>query len=559
MKFFRIIPLLFVFAPFFSFSQSIEQTKHNLSVTSSGSVRAAAETEICIFCHTPHVSSGPVAPLWNREDAGVVYTLYNSSTIDAVPGQPDGSSILCLSCHDGTTALGSVKSRTTDIEFLFGVTTMPPQSPANLGTDISDDHPVSFVYDAALAGNDGQLKDPSTITAPITLENGKVQCTACHDPHSDVFDKFLVVTNRSSDLCLRCHDRDYWSSSTHSTSTASWNGNGTNPWPHTPYTTVAENACENCHNPHTAQGKPRLLNYLAEENNCIYCHNGNVAQTDIVSQLAKSYTHNVYGFSQIHDPTEDAVVQDMHVECQDCHNPHAVRNQPATAPDISGALAGVEGVNRSGVPVYPAQYEYEICFRCHADSPNKFNSTTPRDVEQNNTRLEFDMSNPSYHPVEGPGANPDVPSLISPLTENSVIYCTDCHASDGTDAPKGPHGSNFYPLLKYAYDKADYVDESPLAYELCYSCHDRSSILNDDSFEHYRHVVKERTPCNVCHDPHGISNTQGNSTNNSHLINFDVHIVSADRFGRLSFEDLGTFSGRCYIRCHGRNHTSRSY
>jgi hypothetical protein len=71
--------------------------------------------------------------------------------------------------------------------------------------------------------------------------------------------------------------------------------------------------------------------------------------------------------------------------------------------------------------------------------------------------------------------------------------------------------------------------------------------------------VDVRTPCNVCHDPHGISYTQGNSTNNSKLINFDTSVVSPSSSGKLRFESLGTNRGRCYLRCHGENHDPKSY
>jgi hypothetical protein len=112
------------------------------------------------------------------------------------------------------------------------------------------------------------------------------------------------------------------------------------------------------------------------------------------------------------------------------------------------------------------------------------------------------------------------------------------------------------------YLTADNTNESPSAYELCYSCHDRASILGDNSFEdHRKHIVEENTPCNACHDPHGISSSQGTSTNNTHLINFDTDIVSPDNSigARFRFEDLGEFRGRCYLRCHGQNHPGWSY
>jgi hypothetical protein len=237
-----------------------------------------------------------------------------------------------------------------------------------------------------------------------------------------------------------------------------------------------------------------------------------------------------------------------------------VNSTPAVAPAANGFLAGVNGVNQSGNPVTPIQYAYELCYRCHADSPSKPTSLTTRQIEQNNVRLEFDPANPSHHAVNSAGANPNVPSLIAPLTESSIIYCTDCHSSDGSGAPVGPHGSIFPAQLKYRYLRADNTVESPSSYELCYSCHSRNSILNNESFDdHEKHIRDLRAPCNTCHDPHGISNTQGNSTNNAHLINFDLNIVSAANNGILRFESNGLFSGRCYLNCHGRNHMGWHY
>jgi hypothetical protein len=303
------------------------------------------------------------------------------------------------------------------------------------------------------------------------------------------------------------------------------------------------------------------MNYLAEENNCLNCHNGHVASSNILGQLTKPYIHNVYGYNYSHDITEDPLVSSMHVECEDCHNPHAVNSTIAVAPAISGSLTGSKGVNQSGSPVNPALYQYEVCYRCHADSPGKPASKTTRQIEQNNVRLEFDTGNPSYHPVGGPGKNSNSPSLIAPTySESSVMYCTDCHASDGVSSPAGPHGSIYPSILKMRYETADYTTESPAAYELCYSCHDRASILNNESFDdHDKHIRDLNTPCNACHDPHGISSSQGNSTNNTHLINFDTDIVNPDNIGRFRFEDQGEFRGRCYLRCHGRNHPGWSY
>jgi cytochrome c553 len=174
--------------------------------------------------------------------------------------------------------------------------------------------------------------------------------------------------------------------------------------------------------------------------------------------------------------------------------------------------------------------------------------------------MEFDQANPSYHPVTVAGANYNVPSLTSGMDESSIIYCTDCHNSDSTSETKGPHGSRYPYLLAYQYETDDDTEESIFAYELCYRCHDRESILNNESFKFHKKHIKKKTPCSACHDPHGISFSQGNSTNNSNLINFDTSIVFPDPdTGRLEFEDLGTFRGQCYLKCHNKEHSPAEY
>ena len=141
------------------------------------------------------------------------------------------------------------------------------------------------------------------------------------------------------------------------------------------------------------------------------------------------------------------------------------------------------------------------------------------------------------------------------------MYCTDCHSSNDTSGAKGPHGSDYSPLLSLNYTTSDSTSESALAYALCYKCHSRINIDSDTSFtKHHTHIRGTRAPCSACHEAHGISSAQGTSTNNSHLINFDTTIVFPDPVThRLEFEDLGTFRGRCYLTCHGKSHSPLSY
>jgi predicted CXXCH cytochrome family protein len=370
------------------------------------------------------------------------------------------------------------------------------------------------------------------------------------------------MPNQNSRLCVECHRKDGWLSSSHSQSNASWNGQGLNPWPASKERTVAGNACRNCHETHQTGGGPTLLRYASKAENCASCHNGNVASHDVMSSFEQFSAHPVISSAQAHDPTEAAVVTDRHVACSDCHDPHKT---PTSQPVAGGAKSTlqVRGVDTNNVEQKTATRDYQVCLRCHGDSPGKRTPQVRRQLDQNNVRAEIQPGNPSFHPIAAPGRNPDVPSLIAPWNEQSVMDCVDCHNSSSaatSGGTRGPHGSSFEPILVMNYETTDNSSESPNSYALCYSCHSRDSILNDESFQyHDKHIRGERTPCSVCHDAHGVSMTQGNNVNNSHLINFDTTTVAPNQDGQLRFVDQGRFSGSCDLSCHGKNHSDENY
>jgi predicted CXXCH cytochrome family protein len=568
----------------------VAATKHNLSVSGPGALKAVSETQICIFCHTPHNSS-PQAPLWNRADPGQSnsYIPYSSATALGFAGQPNGASLLCLSCHDGTIALGNVLSRDTPIAMAGGQDFIPSDASSYLGTDLSDDHPISFAYSDDLATAHGnELAKPATLTGRVRLDaSGQLQCTSCHDAHSNTYGMFLVMSNQAGALCTTCHKKSSWPQTSHALSSATWNGAGVNPWPHTSGANVSANGCDNCHRPHTAGGKWWLMNYVAEEDNCYSCHNGNVAQKNVQADFQKTSRHPVELYTGIHQPKpplavpiplEPAVVTQRHVECADCHNPHANTGAAGTAMNgvpgtVPGSLLGVRGVDKNGLEVAQVAYEYQVCFRCHGDSTGQPAPHTARQIPQTNLRLQFAAGNPSYHPVVATGVNTNVPSLLAPWAITSVLKCSDCHNSDNSPAaggsgPSGPHGSSNPSLLELPYSTLDRTSESPTAYALCYKCHDRTRFTTAQAgaspFEgtqgHLLHVVTERTPCNVCHDPHGISSSQGGTaTNNSKLINFDISVVRPNSAGQLRFVSTGLNHGQCYLLCHGQDHNPQGY
>jgi predicted CXXCH cytochrome family protein len=100
---------------------------------------------------------------------------------------------------------------------LQGTTPIPLPLTTNdqIGTDLTNDHPISFVYNTALATLDGALKDPSTATTSLggTIAtdmldiNSKIQCPSCHEVHDQTISKFLKMSNSASALCLTCHNK----------------------------------------------------------------------------------------------------------------------------------------------------------------------------------------------------------------------------------------------------------------------------------------------------------------------------------------------------------------
>jgi predicted CXXCH cytochrome family protein len=162
--------------------------------------RGWGTTEVCIFCHTPHnAKTTQLAPLWNHASTVATYTAYSSSTLNAVPGAPSNNSKACLSCHDGTVALDAYGSRT-------GTTMI--DGGALIGTNLSDDHPIGFTYDGALATLDGHLVTPasgSQVVADVPLFSAKMECGSCHNAHDNSLGDFLRVNNAGSALCLKCH------------------------------------------------------------------------------------------------------------------------------------------------------------------------------------------------------------------------------------------------------------------------------------------------------------------------------------------------------------------
>lgn len=202
---------------------------HNLSSISTAAIHAAdaplvyGEDQICVYCHAPHGASSD-GPLWNRNDPAGPFSLYGNlgnTSIDEIAEAkypdaeyPNGASRLCLSCHDGVTAIGTTVAN--------GVLDATMSMSANGTIDLSKSHPISFVYsDAVVSALQGapynkiNYQKPA-VASKVTLDDQeRMQCTTCHDPHVDTNDGVYMLpmwanysgveNNDYNDTCNECH------------------------------------------------------------------------------------------------------------------------------------------------------------------------------------------------------------------------------------------------------------------------------------------------------------------------------------------------------------------
>jgi hypothetical protein len=202
-------------------------------------LRSGSADEICAFCHTPHSAASPTltGPLWNRSQATQSYTPYSSATFDMGPAaEPKYGSGACLTCHNGVTAglvnypgPGSIANANYTFQMGAGQYTTTYATWANLGIDLSNDHPVGFTYAPALDNTTDNNGFPATIPTQFRLfgaSKNQFECGTCHAVHhtpaaaytTNVWDNtnkthtsttgqvyFLRSSNTASALCNACH------------------------------------------------------------------------------------------------------------------------------------------------------------------------------------------------------------------------------------------------------------------------------------------------------------------------------------------------------------------
>ena len=190
----------------------ITGTPHDMTAFLANVGVTSSETRICAYCHTPHNAnavSGGYNPLWSRPDSVSSFTAYTNTvsfdgTLETDPAT--GPSRLCMSCHDGSIAV--------DTYYNFTGTKQLDGYGSDLGTDLSNDHPIGFNYDDIAVSVDAEIRASASATfsggatVASVLFNGIMTCASCHDVHngpSTAASNFLLGAQNASSLCLTCH------------------------------------------------------------------------------------------------------------------------------------------------------------------------------------------------------------------------------------------------------------------------------------------------------------------------------------------------------------------
>lgn len=594
---------------------AVAQTQPTVDVLGAHDMSGASpvrgpNANACIYCHVPH--GGGTKGLWNQTLSNQSYTLYSSGSNQnsSVQPQSGGSSSTCLSCHDGTVAVGQT----------IGIGTLKMSGHVSdvLGTHLEGSHPFSLqlpLKDAAdlvpnIAAN-GTSKD-----ATVKLISGNIECSSCHNPHVQYIDKragdFLVRDNAKSAICLACHEtsartvngRDnslqQWLSAVHSTSPEQVApkaalGN---------YTTVAEYGCSSCHVSHNATGPGMLRKNTNRPPNvddtaqtCFICHDGSTNMVQPLLNVLADFQKTGHPYS---DPNNqhtlgEAIVPDKnrHATCADCHNSHASNptNAFTAAPALRPSQSGVSGIAMDGSQVKVAANQYENCLRCHAISVGKQNlsiygympARTLYAGDTLNVMMQFSITASSQHPVMRDATGINQASLLKYMWDLSGkvqsrpmglrIFCTDCHNSDtnrefGGTGPNGPHGSRNDHILErpYLISRVDgatgpgspiinllpspMLDPTGSPYALCAKCHDLRNVNSDITFSQHSRHIQDGFSCSTCHSAHGVqAGTVG--VLGRRLVSFDMNVVAPVN-GTVSYTGAG-----CNLRCHNHDHVSQ--
>lgn len=221
-------------------------TAHDFTSRTNGS---HATVGSCSYCHTPH-NARQTRLLWNHALSANTFRWSDAATTSGGTRLPTlsaanaGPSVRCLSCHDGTVAIGAVSwyrasaNATLDASKIGSGTLSAYPTIGTSDGDLKGNHPVAIAYPFARVAStyngtttapgvlaSGWQADPTQLNIRLYTDNsgagadivagattGKsgIECSSCHDPHNvAAVDKyFLRGALGGSDtryICLKCH------------------------------------------------------------------------------------------------------------------------------------------------------------------------------------------------------------------------------------------------------------------------------------------------------------------------------------------------------------------
>jgi len=293
-------------------------------------------------------------------------------------------------------------------------------------------------------------------------------CTACHDPHQSPY-RYRMKASPPSKLCYQCHVND----------------KTINKEVHGP---VAVGDCVACHDPHSSPYQYRLI--AEGQNLCFTCH----------TEKKEEFLSKRFG----HPPAA--------LNCSNCHDPHTSPNALRLNNSVPALCFGCHPEKKDHIAKAKTQHSaYKIdkkCLNCHDPHYTNF----PKQLRAAPADLCLSCHNKELETPTG-----KIMNMKKWLDGNNDWHgpirqkdCPACH---------NPHGTDNFRLLKRPYPRDFYTPFSQEQYGLCFSCHERTLVLdrftttltnfrNGDENLHFRHVnqtVKGRT-CRACHEVHASNN-----------------------------------------------------
>jgi hypothetical protein len=481
----------------------------------------------CYTCHSQFKetmdASGTARTSWYHHVLGT-----GGYTGDFAPGptgafpsalNPAAQTVYCVSCHTDHNFFNS--SRGANLRQGIG---LPGSATTNTDFYASSPYGICVSCHAVSMNRDNVNQKPANAASKTPAIAGPDFAASAH--------RYSVPTSFSGAVfnaaCVKCHDDELPSSFQ------------TGPFKFSLHYSAESRLL-------AALGTTIPASGMTEEAFCYRCHSGSgtsdaygaaamtTTSKSLLTEFNATYRHPIAVTSGVHRSDEDLRTAPRHVECEDCHSPHAARKGTHTQGSSAGgpAIYGIGGV----VPAFgasnfstptsfaatsnagaPTDYEAYLCFKCHTSYTTLPTSGGSGGYGDTDLAREFDPNNQAGHSVLGLtttwpkttfGSNTwsfpttsaaFTTSVIANMGPNYKMTCSDCHTYDGSGA-RGPHGSSSKYLLR-AGGTTEWYTTSLSGWStsfLCGKCH-----VSGGNNVHTRSNHSSYT-CERCHIrvPHG--------------------------------------------------------